>query len=242
MPNAMMHTAVPITPLRNLTTVKARKLHVFVRDCVNRKLNGRLNLSSDKVDVMTKRSLMTSLDLPACTNGWQSCCSTHPHSAPEFNQSADTSYQITTRWAMKPQCPWQMQHLANLTSTNFTQLQLTVIHLSVSQQCSAVRSGWSSARTPNKVIKGLNLTAGIIKFELTRDLLAGDALSIFDTTAKDSTVSPGETGVSFESCLDAAAHFPHSSCIKGSIRPYKYLLPSAYLVPFYCITNYLGPY
>ena len=35
----------------------------------------------------------------------------------------------------------------------------------------------------NKVIKGLNLTNGSGKFELARNLLTGDALSIFDTAA-----------------------------------------------------------
>ena len=38
-----------------------------------------------------------------------------------------------------------------------------------------------------KVTTGLNLTTGSARFELARNLLTGDALSIFNTTAADTT-------------------------------------------------------
>ena len=57
-----------------------------------------------------------------------------------------------------------------------------------------------------KVTTGLNLTTGSAKFELARNLLTGDALSIFNTTAADSTQVTSETLASFETCLDAVAY------------------------------------
>ena len=58
----------------------------------------------------------------------------------------------------------------------------------------------------NKVIRGLNLTAGSAKFDLAGNLLTGDALSIFDTAAKDPHISPSETNASFEVCMDSVAY------------------------------------
>ena len=55
----------------------------------------------------------------------------------------------------------------------------------------------------NKVIKGLNLTNGSGKFELARNLLTGDALSIFDTAASPEEIT--ETNSNFEACLDSVA-------------------------------------
>lgn len=57
-----------------------------------------------------------------------------------------------------------------------------------------------------KVITGLNLTTGTARFELARNLLTGDALSIFNTTASDTSQVTSETLVSFETCLDAVAY------------------------------------
>ena len=58
----------------------------------------------------------------------------------------------------------------------------------------------------NKVIKGLNLTTGTTKFELARNLLTGDALSVFNTAASDNTIALTETNQSFETCLDHVAY------------------------------------
>ena len=57
-----------------------------------------------------------------------------------------------------------------------------------------------------KVTTGLNLTTGSARFELARNLLTGDALSIFNTTAADTTLVMSETLTSFETCLDAVAY------------------------------------
>ena len=56
-----------------------------------------------------------------------------------------------------------------------------------------------------KVITGLHLTTGSARFELARNLLTGDALSIFNTTAADPTQVTSETKESFDACLDAVA-------------------------------------
>ena len=60
------------------------------------------------------------------------------------------------------------------------QCELTVPHFST-----GVCEEWLTFRKNlNKVIEGLNLTAGTAKeFELARDLLTGDALSIFDSAS-----------------------------------------------------------
>ncbi len=57
-----------------------------------------------------------------------------------------------------------------------------------------------------KVITGLHLTTGSARFELARNLLTGDALSIFNTTAADPTQVTSETVASFDICLDAVAY------------------------------------
>ena len=57
-----------------------------------------------------------------------------------------------------------------------------------------------------KVTTGLNLTTGSARYELARNLLTGDALSIFNTTAADSTLITSETKESCETCLDAVAY------------------------------------